>query len=91
MYTCLLQVKLNDMARQLHLSRESNVEKEEEEGRDETNLPCPYSGLRTIAENGRALRRRSRVGVQKWRGKGAGGGEGVGGAGVRMKIDLLRR
>lgn len=52
--------------------------------------PCSYSELRSIAANGRGLRKRSEeVGV--WREKGAGGEEGVGGAGVRMKIDLLHR
>lgn len=33
--------------------------------------PCPYSELRTTVANGRGLRRRSQVGVQKWREKGS--------------------
>lgn len=39
----------------------------------------------------RELSRRSQVGVEKWREMGTRGGEGACVAGVRMKIDLLRR
>lgn len=41
--------------------------------------------------NRRELSRRSQVGVEKWREMGARGGESVCVAGVRVKIDLLRR
>lgn len=51
--------------------------------------PCPYSELRTTVVRGRGLKRRSHVGVQKWKGKGSGGGD-VGEAGVSIKIDLLQ-
>lgn len=92
-YTCWLRVKPNDIpdadenTRRLHLSQERNVENEE----PTSASPCPRSEQTTIAANGRRLGRWSQVGVEKWRETGARGGEGVGGAGVKMKIDLLRR
>lgn len=63
----------------------------EEESLHDPSLSLPLFRAENIATYRRGLRRRSQVGVEKWREKEQEVGRGVGRAGVRMKIDLLRR